>query len=192
MLTIKPIDIILLYFVLYFNIMTLVNSNISKRTINIHYFVIRNRLSHLNYAMNNDFKKTMDIIVKEKCLHGYNDAIKNFNGNDTLVEFITKYVKEEMQFFTNILLFPFNLPLYKEQRFDYFKWKITPYIEKIHYLNLPPVYKTKILEYCDYSNIKMIRSVYKINKLIKVSTYDYRKINIIKTFIKWKIKKLIL
>lgn len=57
MLTIKPIDIILFYFVLYFNIMTLVNSNISKRTINMHYFVIRNRLSHLNYAMNNDVKK---------------------------------------------------------------------------------------------------------------------------------------
>lgn len=134
----------------------------------------------------------MDIIVKKKCLHGYNDAIKNFNGNDTLVEFITKYVKEEMQFFTNILLFPFDMPSTKQPHVDDFKWKITPYIEKIHYLNLPALYKTKILEYCHYSNIKMIRSVYKINKLIKISTYDYRKINIIKTVIKWKIKNLIL
>jgi len=192
MVSIKCIYIILFYFVLYFNIMALVNSNISKRTINMQYFFIRNRLSHLNYAMNNDVKKSMDIIVKKKCLNGYNDAIKNFNGNSTLAQFIRENLNEELQFFTNVLLYPFDLPLYKKPFVDHFKHKITPYIEKIHYLDLPPAYKTKLISYCDYSNIKMIRSVYKINKIIKVSKYDYQKVNIINTFIKWKLRKMIL
>ena len=192
MVSIKSIYIIFFYSILYFNIITLVNSNISKRTINIQYFLIRNRLSHLNYDINRTIKTTMEIEMKKNYINGYNDAIKNFNGNSTLAEFIRDGLNEELQFFTNVLLYPFELPLYKKPFVDHFKYKITPYIEKIYYLNLPALYKTKLISYCDYSNIKMIRSVYKINKLIKVSTYDYRKINIIKTFIKWKIKKLIL
>ena len=192
MVSIKSIYIIFFYSILYFNIITLVNSNISKRTINIQYFLIRNRLSHLNYDINRTIKTTMEIEMKKNYINGYNDAIKNFNGNSTLAEFIRDVLNEELQFFTNILLFPFDMPSKKQPRVDHFKYKITPYIEKIHYLDLPPPYKTKLISYCDYSNIKMIRSVYKINKLIKVSTYDYQKVNIIKTFIKWKIRKMIL
>ena len=187
MLSIKTIYIIFFYSILYFNI---INSN--RRNINIRYFLIRNRLSHLNYDINRTIKNTMEIEMKKNYINGYNDAIKNFNGNSTLAEFIRENLNEELQFFTNVLLYPFDLHLYKKPFVDHFKYKVTPYIEKIHNLNLHPVYKTKLISYCDYSNIKMIRSVYKINKIIKASKYDYQKVNIINTFIKWKLRKMIL
>jgi hypothetical protein len=133
----------------------------------------------------------MEIEMKKNYINGYNDAIKNFNGNSTLAEFIRDGLTEELQFL-NIILFPLELPLYKKPIVDHFKYKITPYIEKIHYLDLPPAYKRKIISYCDYSNIKMIRSVYKINKIIKVSREQDKKVNIIKKFIKWKLRKMIL
>jgi len=134
----------------------------------------------------------MEIEMKKNYINGYNDAIKNFNGNSTLAEFIRDGLNEELQFFTNIILYPLDLPLYKKPIVDHFKYKITPYIEKIHCLDLPPAYKSKIISYCDYSNIKMIRSVYKINKIIKVSREQDKKVNIIKKFIKWKLRKMIL
>jgi len=186
MVSIKCIYIICLYSLLYFNII-----NSKRRNINIQYFLIRNRLSHLNYHINKTIKKTMEIEMKKNYINGYNDAIKNFNGNSTLAEFIRDGLNEELQFL-NIILFPLELPLYKKPIVDHFKYKITPYIEKIHYLDLPPAYKTKIISYCDYSNIKMIRSVYKINKIIKVSREQDKKVNIIKKFIKWKLRKMIL
>ena len=186
MVSIKCIYIICLYSLLYFNII-----NSKRRNINIQYFLIRNRLSHLNYHINKTIKKTMEIEMKKNYINGYNDAIKNFNGNSTLAEFIRDGLTEELQFL-NIILFPLELPLYKKPIVDHFKYKIKPYIEKIHYLDLPPAYKTKIISYCDYSNIKMIRSVYKINKIIKVSREQDKKVNIIKKFIKWKLRKMIL
>lgn len=187
MVSIKCIYIICLYSLLYFNII-----NSKRRNINIQYFLIRNRLSHLNYNINRTIKTTMEIEMKKNYINGYNDAIKNFNGNSTLAEFIRDGLNEELQFFTNIILYPLDLPLYKKPIVDHFKYKITPYIEKIHCLDLPPAYKSKIISYCDYSNIKMIRSVYKINKIIKVSREQDKKVNIIKKFIKWKLRKMIL
>ena len=186
MVSIKCTYILFLYSILCFNII-----NSKRRNINIQYFLIRNRLLHLNYDINRTIKNTMEIEMKKNYINGYNDAIKNFNGNSTLAEFIRDGLNEELQFL-NIILCPLELPLYKKPIVDHFKYKITPYIEKIHYLDLPPAYKTKLISYCDYSNIKMIRSVYKINKIIKVSREQDKKVNIIKTFIKWKLRKMIL
>jgi hypothetical protein len=89
------------------------------------------------------------------------------------------------------ILHPKEIKLNKEKS-DKLQYKITPYMEKIHDLNIPLQYKSKIIKYCHYSNIKIIRSIYKINKVIKLSAEEYIKSNTAKAFIKWKLRKLIL
>ena len=107
MVSIKCTYIIFLYSILYFNII-----NSKRRNINIQYFLIRNRLLHLNCDINRTIKTTMEIEMKKNYINGYNDAIKNFNGNSTLAEFIRDGLNEELQFL-NIILCPLELPLYK-------------------------------------------------------------------------------
>jgi len=176
--------IILLYSILYFNIIA------SKhRNINIQYFLLKNRLSHLKYKLKENINNIMEVELKRYAFLGYNDAINNFDGNNTISGFIKNNLNEDLKNLT-ALLFPIEL-LYKENN-DHFKYKVTPYIEKIHYLDIPLEYKSEIIKFCDYSNIKTIRSIYKINKIFKYSTEGYIKTNIAKSFIIWKLRKFFL
>jgi hypothetical protein len=128
----------------------------------------------------------MEVELKRYAFLGYNDAINNFDGNSTISGFIKNNLNDDLKNLT-ALLFPIEI-LYKENN-DLFKYKIIPYIEKIHYLDIPIQYKPIILKYCNYSNIKTIRSIYKINKIFKYSTEGYIKTNTAKSFIRWKLRK---
>jgi hypothetical protein len=131
----------------------------------------------------------MEIELKRYAIAGYNEAIHNFDGNRTLPTFIKTYSNNEWMDLEHIL-HPKEIKLNKEKS-DKLQYKITPYMEKIHDLNIPLQYKSKIIKYCHYSNIKIIRSIYKINKVIKLSGEEYIKSNTAKAFIKWKLRKLI-
>jgi hypothetical protein len=131
----------------------------------------------------------MEVELKRNAFLGYNDAINNFDGNNTISGFIKNNLDEDLKNLT-ALLFPIDI--FYKQKNDQFKYKVTPYIEKIHYLDIPIQYKSQIIKYCDYSNIKKIRSVYKINKIFKYSTEGFIKTNIAKSFIIWKLRKMIL
>jgi hypothetical protein len=131
----------------------------------------------------------MEVELKRNAFLGYNDAINNFDGNNTISGFIKNNLDEDLKNLT-LLLFPIDI-FYKEKN-DHFKYKIIPYIEKIHYLDIPLQYKTSIIKYCHYSNIKMIRSIYKINKIFKYSSEEYIKTNTAKSFIRWKLRKIFL
>ena len=181
MLRINITYIILVSSILYFNIIATNNRNI-----NIQYFLLKNRLSHLKYKLMKNINNIMEVELKRYVFLGYNDAINNFDGNNTISGFIKNILNEDLKNLTS-LLFPIDI-LYKENN-DHFKYKITPYIEKIHYLDIPLQYKTIIIKYCDYSNIKMIRSIYKINKILKYSSEEYIKTNTAKSFIRWKLRK---
>jgi len=184
MLRINIKYIILLYSILYFIVI-----NSKYRNINIHYFLFKNRLSHLRYKLIKNINNIMEVELKRNAFLGYNDAINNFDGNNTISGFIKNNLDEDLKNLT-LLLFPIDI-FYKEKN-DHFKYKIIPYIKKIHYLDIPLQYKSQIIKYCHYSNIKKIRSVYKINKMIKYSSEGYIKTNIAKSFIIWKLRKMIL
>jgi len=184
MLRINITFIILLYSIIYFNIIAT-----NKRNINIQYFLLKNRLSHLKYKLMKNINNIMEVELKRYVFLGYNDAINNFDGNNTISGFIKNNLNEDLKNLTT-LLFPIDI-LYKENN-DHFKYKITPYIEKIHYLDIPIQYKTSIIKYCHYSNIKMIKSLYKINKIFKYSSEEYIKTNTAKSFIRWKLRKIFL
>lgn len=176
--------IIFFYFILY-----LQYNNSKHKKITIQYFLIKNRFSLLRNEIMDKINNIMDIEVKRYAILGYNDAINNFDGNNTISGFIKNNLNENLRNCT-LLLFPIEI-LYKEN-IDHFKYKVTPYIEKIRDLNIPLQYKPIIIKYCNYSNIKTIRSVYKINKIIKLSSEEYIKKNTAKSFIKWKLRKFFL
>jgi len=208
MLIIKNPCIIILYLILCFNIMTLhlctfqmriryhlchlkladngvfqickylINSK--HRPINIQYFFIRNRARYIKNEIIRNINIIIDIELKRYYIKSYTDTLQCFNYNNSISKLIEKFTPIEVTMYN------------KNANIDNFKYKINKYVEKIQCSNLPKPYKNLIVNYCDYSNIKMIRSVYKINKIVKTSKEQYKKANLIKTFIQWKLRKMIL
>lgn len=168
--------IIIFYFVTHFCI-----TNSKRTNTNIQYFLVRNRLFNFKNNLIKNLNAIMEVELKNHAISGYSETLKYFTGNNTALNFLHSFTIKTPSYF--------QVSYGKNNSIDHFKYKITPYIEKIHYLDIPLQYKTSIIKYCDYSNIKMIRSIYKINKILKYSSEEYIKTNTAKSFIRWKLRK---
>ena len=171
--------IIIFYFVIHFCI-----TNSRQTNTNIHYFLLRNRFFNFKNNLIKNINGIMEIELKNHAISGFSETLYCFNGNNTSLSFLHSFTLK----LPNCLRVSYR----RNNSIDHFKYKVTPYIEKIPYLDIPIKYKPIIIKYCNYSNIKTVRSIYKINKIIKLSSEEYIKTNTAKSFIKWKLRKFFL
>ena len=171
--------IIIFYFVIHFCI-----TNSRQTNTNIHYFLLRNRFFNFKNNLIKNINGIMEIELKNRAISGFSETLYCFSGNNTSLSFLHSFTLKPPSCL--------RVSYRKNNNIDHFKYKVTPYIEKIHYLDIPLQYKAILIKYCDYSNIKIIRSIYKINKVFKYSSEKYIKKNTAKAFIKWKLRKIFL